>query len=789
MTNKDKDQSGEPEKMELLNNSGGRCMAPDLTGRTPPEEALRESLEKYKFLIEATNTGFVILDEGGRVLDANAEYIRMTGRGSLEEILGRPVTDWTAPYDLERNASEVARCLETGSVRDLLIDYAHADGRIVPIEINATVLHGHREARIFTVCRDISERKAQDRSERMLQAIIEAEPECVKLLDENSNLIMMNRAGLDMIQAESFEQVEGRCIIPMVTEGYREQFLDLTKRVFQGGSGMLVFEMVGTKGRRLWMETHAVPLRDQKQGIVALLGVTRDITERKRAEENILKSEEFVRTILNTVDEGFIVIDRDYRIVTANKAYCGQVGETCEKIIGKHCYEISHKASRPCYDEGEECAVREVFANGEPHAVLHKHLDQDGNILFVETKGFPIKDASGNVTSVIETINNITEKHLLEEERLRSQKLESIGTLAGGIAHDFNNLLQGVFGYISMARMTLDRPEKAESMLIQAEKALQLSVNLTSQLLTFSKGGKPVKKRMTIAPVIENAVKFALSGSRLDYVMDIDGELHQVDADEGQLGQVIQNIVLNADQAMPLGGRLEIAARNVHAPDLGVPPVLAHGDYVEISIKDSGIGIPAHYLPRIFDPYFTTKEKGSGLGLATSYSIMKNHGGLIDVSSEVGKGSVFRIYLPSAGIRKTAPLPSPPAPSGRSARILVMDDEEIVRMVSGELIQSLGHKVELAEHGTAAIEKYRQAQSDGDPFDIVILDLTIRGGMGGDEAVRELRAIDPAVKAVVSSGYSDDAIVSSYPDHGFDAFLKKPYDVDGLRDVINSLLK
>jgi two-component system cell cycle sensor histidine kinase/response regulator CckA len=256
------------------------------------------------------------------------------------------------------------------------------------------------------------------------------------------------------------------------------------------------------------------------------------------------------------VDEAFIVIDRDYRIVTANQAYC--VSASCDDVIGKHCYEISHRRNIPCFDAGEECAVRTVFETGRPQVSVHTHQDEDGRLIYVETKAFPLKDSSGNVISAIETINNITEKQLLEEERLKTQKLEAIGTLAGGIAHDFNNLLQGVFGYISLAKLNADQKEKSVAALEQAEKALHLSVNLTSQLLTFSKGGKPVKQRIDLRPVIENAAKFALSGSRSDHLLNIRDDLWNADADNGQIGQVIQNIVLNADQAMPEGGHVEI---------------------------------------------------------------------------------------------------------------------------------------------------------------------------------------------------------------------------------------
>ncbi len=287
--------------------------------------------------------------------------------------------------------------------------------------------------------------------------------------------------------------------------------------------------------------------------------------------------------------------------------------------------------------------------------------------------------------------------------------------------------------------------------------------------------------------MIENAVAFALSGSRITYEIVADENLRAVEADEGQIGQVIQNIVLNADQAMPLGGMVRVSVRNMSAQAID-PPADLEGDLVEITIRDQGTGIPAGHLMRIFDPYFTTKEKGSGLGLATSYSIIKNHGGLVRVQSEVGKGTVFFIYLPASGAAgeetKRFTMPA----TTRKGRILVMDDEEIIRAVAGEMLIAFGHDVASAETGETALEAYQAARNAGSPFDVVILDLTIRGGMGGLETLRKLIEIDPGVKAVVSSGYSDDAVLSNYREQGFRAFLKKPYNIEELQGILNPLL-
>ncbi|MHB8843839.1 MAG: PhnD/SsuA/transferrin family substrate-binding protein [Nitrospirota bacterium] len=520
-------------------------------------------------------------------------------------------------------------------------------------------------------------------------------------------------------------------------------------------------------------------------------GLSREIGQHKEAEERLVKSEEFIRNILNSVDDGFIVVDRDYRILTANTAYCNQLGRSRSEVIGGRCHELSHRMDRPCAEAGGVCAVQSVFETGQPHSVVHTHVTPTGELAYVENKAYPLRDGDGRVTSAIEVISDITEKRLLEEERLKTQKLQSIGTLAGGIAHDFNNLLQGVLGYISIAKLAAGQREKSVAALENAEKALRLSVKLTNQLLTFAKGGKPVKRPIAPLPVIENAVKFALSGSHTDSRVTADDDLMMIDADEGQIGQVVQNIAMNAGQAMPEGGRVEIIARNVCAPASDLPQNLRPGPYVEIAIKDSGIGIPEQDLSRIFDPYFTTKEKGSGLGLATSYSIMANHDGMIEVRSEVGRGTVFLLYVPARGPEPggehAGKAEEGPAERGARRRILVMDDEPVIRDVARELLAELGHDAEFAGHGAEAIEKFRAAQRSGRPFDAVILDLTIRGGMGGAETLRGLREIDPAVRAIVSSGYSDDAAIAEHRKQGFQAFLRKPYAHDTLRDTLTSV--
>ena len=758
----------------------------DITERKRTESALRESEEQYRRLVQAANSVILTWDTTGNILFMNEFGERFFGYGR-EELIGRNVVGTIVP-EQETSGRDLARLMqEIQKAPDQFMDNENEnitkDGTRVWIRwANKAITDQQGNlVGILSVGNDITRRKraeeALQRSERMLQTIIDAEPECVKLLDKDANLIMMNRAGLDMIQVESLEQVKGRCVCTMVGTGDRDAFMDLTRRIFQGESGTLAFEMVGAKGRRLWLETHAVPLRNEKDEIVALLGVTRDVTAKRQADEALRASESRFRTIIEHASSGILVAETGTgRFRYANPEICRMLGYESDELL-----QLAVDAIHPA---DELPLVRRTFAAGT--GVQTSCLRRDGTVFPVEIRTVGV-ELDGR-PCLIGFFTDITEKRLLEEERVKTEKLESIGMLAGGIAHDFNNLLQGVFGYISIAKMTVDRRDEALAMLGQAEKALHQTVNLTSQLLTFSKGGKPVKKLIDLRHVIETAAAFSLSGSRTGYHFTADDGLWSVEADEGQIGQVVQNIVLNADQAMPEGGVVRIFARNIPEGDPGSPQGMGRGNYVAFSISDSGIGIPAEYQTKIFDPYFTTKEKGSGLGLATSYSIIRNHGGLISVRSTPGSGTTFTLYLPAAAARVAREQDRPVPASGRPGRVLVMDDEEVVRRVAQELIQALGHDVEAAEHGEQAIKLYQEARAAGRPFDVVILDLTIRGGMGGSETIEKLLAIDPEVKAVVSSGYSDDTVISRYPEKGFRAFLKKPYDIAALQSILNDLI-
>jgi PAS domain S-box-containing protein len=507
--------------------------------------------------------------------------------------------------------------------------------------------------------------------------------------------------------------------------------------------------------------------------LLGLLGRAAGVEEeRLRSGEALRASETRFRTIIENSSVGIVAAEIGTgRFLYVNPVLCRMLGYTRDELLA-----LSIRSIHP---EEELPLIEKTFSRHED--VQTRCRRRDGSQFDVDIKA--VMTELDGTPCLIGFFTDITDRRLLDEERYKAQKLEAIGTLAGGIAHDFNNLLQAIYGYIHMAKAKMPPASEACAMLVQAERSLQQSVSLTNQLLTFSKGGKPVKKRVDLKSVVENSTRFVLSGSRSDFRLDIPPDLWTAEADEGQLAQVVQNIVLNADQAMGGAGLVHVCARNVPGGDPSLPQDLASSDHVAISVRDTGCGIARSDIGRIFDPYFTTKPKGSGLGLATSWSIVRNHGGEIEVESRPGEGSTFRIWLPASPVAPPASSTQPVLSEtvGRaSLRVLVMDDEEALRTLSRHMLKALGHDAELASDGREALERYRAAMSEGKPYDVVILDLTVRGGMGGEEAMRHLLEIDPSVKAVVSSGYSNDATMSDFRSKGFRACLMKPFDLDRL---------
>jgi CheY-like chemotaxis protein len=377
----------------------------------------------------------------------------------------------------------------------------------------------------------------------------------------------------------------------------------------------------------------------------------------------------------------------------------------------------------------------------------------------------------------------------LEQETLKSQRIESVGLLAGGIAHDFNNYLCSIVNNIEIVKGRIVDDGESEWHLLKAEKVAMNARKLSEQLLTFSKGGKPKMERVNLVDLVKNATQFALSGSNIRPIFKMESNIPCVQADSGQLDQVFSNLVINAKQAMPNGGKLKIIVKMSELCG-NETTHLQDGCYIRIEFKDEGVGIPKELQDKIFDPFFTTKAEGKGLGLTTALSIIRNHGGDIQVESQLGIGSSFIVYLPEL---ESEPDDSPEIITSESTdlirgNVLIMDDDEEIVEVLGTLLSTIGYSVTVTKNGEEAIAAYRKAMEEGQKFMTAIIDLTIKDGMGGKDAIKEILAIDPKLKAIVSSGYSNDPILADPKEYGFCAVLTKPYSMKELRRTIQNVV-
>jgi PAS domain S-box-containing protein len=509
-----------------------------------------------------------------------------------------------------------------------------------------------------------------------------------------------------------------------------------------------------------------------------------DITERKRAEVELREAEVQYRTVAD-----FTYDWEDWQNPDGTFRY---VSPACERITG---YPAKRFLDEPGFllqlivpEDRETLARHRRDAAETPglHEVQFRIQRSDGKIRWVEHACRPVTGQEGAFLGYRGSNRDITERKRMEEVSLRIQKLESVGLLAGGIAHDFNNILTVIFGNVGMAKRQAASEDEIYRMLSEAEMASVRAQALTQQLLTFAKGGAPVRETASIKDLLKESSSFALRGSKAVCEFSIAEDLWPAEVDVGQVSQAINNIMINSNQAMPHGGIIRVAAENLLMENtLGVP--IKPGRYIKISIMDQGVGILEEHLLHIFDPYFTTKHEGSGLGLATTHSIIQKHDGHIAAESQVGVGTTFYIYLPASD--KAVPDKEEIKLIKGHGRILVMDDEASLRKVVEIMLEQLGYESNFAKNGAEAVEMYKRAKEAERPYVAVILDLTVPGGMGGKEAIKNLLEIDPATIAIVSSGYSDDPVLTNFQEYGFKGMLSKPYEFRSLGKVLQEVLK
>ncbi len=508
-----------------------------------------------------------------------------------------------------------------------------------------------------------------------------------------------------------------------------------------------------------------------------------EIAARSVSEDLRRQSEVYFRSLIENALDLITVLDGSGNILFESPSIERLLGYRRGELIGGLVFEYLHPDDRPA---AQDAFTRLIGTPGTSEMIEIRVMHRDGSWRIFESIGKSLIDEDQAVRIIVNSRDS-TDRKMLEEDILKAQKLDSLGILAGGIAHDFNNLITGITANIELARMHLNRDNLLMPILEKAEQASIQAHGLTQQLLTFSRGGEPVRKTVVINDLIKEAASFALRGSKAGRTISLPANLRPVEADSGQLRQVIHNIVINADQAMPLGGKITISGENVSLEANEVLSLKA-GDYVRICIADQGVGMPKEHLAKIFDPYFTTKKHGAGLGLATAYSIIKKHGGVIFAESEPGVWTTISMYLPASAKELKTPEDTSTGLRTGHGRVLIMDDEAIILDAAGKILQTAGYEVELAKDGSEAIGLYGKAREAGKPFDVVIMDLTVPGGMGGRKTLAKLIELDPGVRAIVSSGYSHDPIMAHYEDYGFLGVIAKPYRVREMAEIVGKVM-
>jgi two-component system, cell cycle sensor histidine kinase and response regulator CckA len=617
---------------------------------------------------------------------------------------------------------------------------------------------------------------ALQESEERFRALFAGAPDAAFLSDAETGVIIDANPAASLLLLMPRERIIGlhqkQLHSLRLTHGLNDKFLEHIERAATQNSGPPV-ESVVLRSDGLEVP---VELSDQEismHGKRVIYGTYRDITKRKNAET-------FIRNILETIDEGFIVIDRDYQIISANKAYCAQVGISHDDILGRKCHEVSHASPRPCF-EGDStdhaCAVKRTFETGGPHAEIHVHRNIRGEPLNVETRSFPLRDAAGAVTAAIEIINNVTEKKKLEEQLLHSQKMEAVGLLAGGVAHDFNNILSAIIGYGSLIQVRTGGDAQLSHYTTEVLAAANRAANLTKSLLAFSRKQIIDPKPLVLNDVIGHIEKLLqrVIGEDIEFKTSYAEKKLTVMADRGQMEQVLLNLATNARDAMPEGGALTIRTKPIKIDDafLRLHGYGKPGPYAAITVTDTGIGMERHTRERIFEPFFTTKEtgKGTGLGLSIVYGIVKQNNGYIDCISEPGKGAKFSIYLPL--ILSAADMAEPavvmPAKKG-SEMILLAEDDEYLRRLNQAVLEEYGYRVIVAPDGEEAVRLFRDNKNN---IRLLVLDV-IMPRKNGKDTYDEIKKMAPEILVLFTSGYTADFVSHRGINEPGRFFLPKP---------------
>ncbi len=757
----------------------------DLTKRQQAANQIEASEAQFRLLAENSTDMISRHTPEGIYL-----YVSPASRGILgyepKDLIGRSIYEFFHPDDLKKIQASHATMLGVGS-STITYRLRTFDGNYIWLETISRALQDVATGEIVEIhasSRDVTARQqveeALRESNNRLRAIVDAEPECVKIVAADGTLLEMNAAGLAMIEAESADLAIGKSVYGLVAEEYREQFQALNENVCNlGEKGTLEFELISCKGRSVWLETHAVPLCSPLTRECVQLAITRDITSRKRSEQQIREQ----AALLDIATDAIAVRSMDSKIIFWNKS--------AERLYGwQNAEVIDRNIDRLLYN-GDFAQVQEVLATvvatGEWQGKLNQ-VDINSKQIVVESRWTLVRDEQQQPKSILTVNTDITEKVKLETQFLRAQRMESIGTLAGGIAHDLNNVLAPVLMAVQL--LLLKFPQEHQ-LLGTLETNIKRGAGLIKQVLSFAKGLEGERTSIQIKHTILEVEHIARQTfpKSIEIVSDLASDLWAISGDVTQLHQVLMNLVVNARDAMPSGGLLSFKAQNIYIDEYYARMNLEAqvGSYILLTVADSGTGIKPEVLERIFEPFFTTKElgKGTGLGLSTVIGIVKSHGGFVNVYSELGKGTEFKVYLPAIESAATQLLPEVEVVIGDGDLILVVDDEVAIREITKTSLEAYNYQVLTASNGVEALKLYVQYQEQ---IKVVLLDIMMPV-MDGIDTIASLQQLNTNVKIIAISGLMSNEKIAEATGHGVEGFLPKPCTAKELLSAIDAVIK
>ena len=766
----------------------------DITDQKLAEAVILREKHFSEAIINQMPGSFYMFSENGRMMRWSDRLREVTGYSDAE-IEKMNALDFFAADEKEHVYEKIQEVFVRGKSQ-VEANFLTKNGQKIPhLLTGAKIVYDGMDF-LAGVGLDITEDKqvknALKESEERFRQITDNINEVFWLFDWQEQRVLYVSPAYELIWGRSREALYenygewGGSIHPEDVPHAQETF----NRILETGGGEpREYRVIRPDGAERWIADTGYAIKDENGAIVRVTGIAEDITERKQTEDALNREKERLAVTLKSIGDAVISTDRKGCIVLMNPVAEKLTGWTEAAAQNRPLMEVFRIVNEQTR-EPQPNPVEKVLATGQIVELANHTLlvAKNGQEHVIADSGAPIRNREGQIIGVVLVFRDITNQQRTEKELLKMEKLKSLGVLAGGIAHDFNNFLTGIIGNLSLAKLDVQPGNPVSRALNEMEKAALRAKDLTQQLLTFSKGGEPVKQTIRIADVVRESAQFALHGSNVRCQIDLDENLLPADVDEGQIAQVVHNLIINADQAMPDGGAIRIQGANVNLAAANAY-ALAPGKYIELSIRDEGIGIHPEYRKKIFDPYFTTKQKGSGLGLAVAYSIIAKHDGQLTVESQLGQGTTFTLMLPAVmGSQLAQSDPTRQLVAG-SGRVLVMDDEDFIRDLATAMLRKMGYEVTVAPDGQAAVSIYQEALEAGRTFDAVILDLTVPGGMGGKDTLQQLKSLDPTVKAIVSSGYSNDPVMANHSRFGFCAAVKKPYLVEEMSRVLDTVIK